>query len=57
MVTVRSVLVVVSDKKRRLYQMDVFNDFLQGDLDEENYMELLQNFRNQWRLLLTWFAD
>ena len=40
MVTVRSVIVVDVSKGWFLYQMDMYNAFLQGDLDEEVYMEM-----------------
>ena len=35
MVTVRCVIALVVSKGWTLYQMDVYNAFLQGDLDEE----------------------
>ncbi|XP_070029063.1 secreted RxLR effector protein 161-like [Nicotiana sylvestris] len=42
MVTVRSVIALAVGKDWSLYQMDVFNAFLQGDLLEEVYMDLPQ---------------
>ena len=47
MVTVRSVIAVAVSKGWSLYQMDVYNAFLQGDLDEEVYMEMPDGFRSQ----------
>lgn len=42
MVTVRSVIAMVAAQNSHVYQMDVYNAFLQGDLQEEVYMELSQ---------------
>ncbi|XP_075092269.1 putative mitochondrial protein AtMg00820 [Nicotiana tabacum] len=45
MVTVRSVISVAASKGWNMYQMDVYNAFLQGDLYEEVYMEIHHGFR------------
>lgn len=47
MVTVRSFIPLAPSRGWNLCQMDVDNDFLQGDLDEEVYMELPQGFQKQ----------
>ena len=44
MVTVRSVIALVVAQKWHIHQMDVYNAFLQRDLQEEVYMELPQGF-------------
>nr|XP_016435629.1 PREDICTED: uncharacterized mitochondrial protein AtMg00810-like [Nicotiana tabacum] len=49
MVTVRSVIAVAASKDWKLYQIDVFNTFFQGDLYEEVYMDLSQGFQKQGR--------
>jgi len=38
MATVRTVVLVATSKQWILYQMDVYNAFLQGDLFEEVFM-------------------
>lgn len=40
MVTVRTVISVVASKSWPLFQIDVNNNFLQGDVTEEVYMDL-----------------
>ncbi|XP_016493322.1 uncharacterized protein LOC107812684 [Nicotiana tabacum] len=47
MVTIRAVIALEAAKGWTMYQMDVFNAFLQGDLEDEVYMELPQGFRRQ----------
>ena len=47
MVTVRVVISLAAAQGWGLYQMDVFNAFLQGDLDEEVYMEMPLGFSHQ----------
>lgn len=44
MVTIRSIIALTVSTCWNLYQMDVYNAFLQGDLDEV-YMEMLEGFR------------
>ena len=44
MVTVRCVIALAVSKGWTLYQMDVYNAFLQGDLDEEIYMKMPEGF-------------
>lgn len=44
MVTVRSITALAAVENWTLYQMDIFNAFLQGDLYEEVYMELSKGF-------------
>ncbi|XP_070026366.1 uncharacterized mitochondrial protein AtMg00810-like [Nicotiana sylvestris] len=44
MVTVRSVIAVAASKHWHIYQMDVYNAFLQGDLFEDVHMQLLQGY-------------
>lgn len=49
MVTVRSMIALAASKDRGLFQMDVYNAFLQGDLYEKVYMDLPQCFKRQGR--------
>lgn len=44
MTTVRSIIALAAAQHWKLFQMDVFNAFLQGDLLEEVYMELPKGF-------------
>lgn len=46
MATVRSIIALAAAQKWNIFQMDVFNAFLQGDLLEEVYMELPKGFYN-----------
>ncbi|KAG8482872.1 hypothetical protein CXB51_023953 [Gossypium anomalum] len=46
-VTVRTVISVAAMHDWPLFQMDVYNAFLQGDLYEEVYMDLPEGFRKQ----------
>ena len=39
MAIVREIIFLVASKHWKLYQMDVKNSFLNGDLEEEVYME------------------
>lgn len=52
MVTIKFIIALVELKGWNLFQMDVYNTFLQGDLDEEVYMELFQGFKWQWKTKL-----
>ncbi|KAF3664474.1 hypothetical protein FXO37_11479 [Capsicum annuum] len=47
MVTVKSIIALAVLKSWCMYQMDVYNAFLQGDLDEEVYMELPDGFKKK----------
>lgn len=48
MVTMRTALSIAGSKGCPLFQMDVNNALLQGDLYEEVYMHLPQGFHKQW---------
>lgn len=47
---IRIIISMVAAKGWHLYQMDVSNAFLQGDLYEEVYMHLPQGFHKQWEM-------
>ncbi|XP_019069809.1 uncharacterized mitochondrial protein AtMg00810-like [Solanum lycopersicum] len=47
MVTVRTIVSLAAARHWHIHQMDVFNAFLQGDLDDEIYMQLPQGFVGQ----------
>ncbi|PHT68809.1 hypothetical protein T459_28296 [Capsicum annuum] len=47
MVTVRCTITLAASQGWNLYQMDVHNAFLQGDLEEEVYIEIPEGFRRQ----------
>ncbi|PHT50119.1 hypothetical protein CQW23_09866 [Capsicum baccatum] len=47
MVTVISLIALASMRGWNMYQMDMYNAFLQGDLYEKVYMEIPQGFRRQ----------
>ena len=40
MVTVKTIVSIAAARHCHIHQMDVFNAFLQGDLDDEIYMQL-----------------
>ena len=47
MVTLRTVFPIALTKQWHIHQMDVYNAFLQEDLPDEIYMDLLQGFKSQ----------
>lgn len=47
MVTVRSIVSLASSRHWYVHQMDIFNAFLHGDLENEIYMQLPQGFVSQ----------
>lgn len=47
MVTVRSLIALVASNQWCIYQMDVHNAFLNGDLLEEVYMQIPEGFAGQ----------
>lgn len=47
MVTVRSIIDIVAAEGWIIYQMYIFNGFIQGDLFEEVYIELPKGFISQ----------
>jgi hypothetical protein len=54
MTTVRAIIAMVATKGWSLYQMDVKNVFLQGDLQEEMYMGQPLGYVDQTRLNLVY---
>lgn len=44
MVTLRTVLTTATSRQWHIHQMDVFNAFLQDDLEDEIYITLPQRF-------------
>ena len=42
--SIRTVIVVAAQKKWKIFQLDVKSTFLNGKLDEEIYVEQLQDF-------------
>lgn len=52
MVTVRSIISLAASKGWELCQIDAYNAFLQGDLDEEVYTTLPQGFGRQGKIKL-----
>lgn len=57
MVTIHSFLVIATTKSWELHQMDVYNDFLYGDLEEEVYMKLPSAFNLQIQTKYTTFKS
>lgn len=49
MVTARCVIALAVSKGWPIYQMDVYNAFLQGDLEEKVYMEMPEGFKKNRR--------
>ncbi|XP_015167045.1 uncharacterized mitochondrial protein AtMg00810-like [Solanum tuberosum] len=47
MVTVRSIVSFAASRQWHIHHMDIFNAFLQGDLEDEIYMQLPQGFVSQ----------
>lgn len=44
MVTVKTIISLATARHWHIHQMDVFNTFLQSDLEDEIYMQLPQGF-------------
>jgi hypothetical protein len=44
--TIRTIISIAANKKWNLYQMDVKNAFLHGDLEEEVYMDIPPGFNS-----------
>ena len=49
MVTVRVVISLAATRKWSIHQMDVYNAFLQGDLEEEVYMTMPPGFFHNYK--------